>query len=216
MYPSAGMAFCGLSCIDLKDKLICHRPMRLPEEPKEGLLPKPFERFFTYMPTNTTCIMIRRSVLADVGVFDTTLHIGEDWDLWYRITRKYDAAYTLDPSLAMSREHPGNMPKQNARAISDRLNLILKHLPDVQDAAVRAEQVQRIRTDLVLLQEQSMREGHGTNGYAALLKHEYAPSSFRYRLGSVMRRQPKWVGTIYARIVRALGQAHRGTVGKDT
>jgi glycosyltransferase involved in cell wall biosynthesis len=214
-HPSAGMTFCALTCIDIDDRFIGYRPTRLPPEPHEGLLAKPFEQFLTYVPTNTTCIMIRRSVLTDVGVFDTTLHIGEDWDLWYRITQKYDAAYTLDASLAKSRDHPGNMPKQDARAIGDRICLMLKHLPHVQSPSVRTEQIGRIQRDIVLLQEQIMREGHHTNGYAKLLEHEFAPASLRYRVGSVMRRQPKWVGAIYARIVRTLGGVQRSTLGKN-
>jgi glycosyltransferase involved in cell wall biosynthesis len=214
-HPSAGMAFCALTCIDVDDRFIGYRPTRLAPEPREGLLIKPFERFLTYVPTNTSCIMVRRSVLTDVGFFDTTLHIGEDWDLWYRITQKYDAAYTLDASLAKSRDHPGNMPKQDARAIGDRICLMLKHLPQVQNQSVRTEQVGRIQRDIVLLQEQIMRERHHANGYAKLLEHPYAPASFRYRVGSMMRRQPKWIGTIYARIIRALGSLQRNTLGKD-
>ena len=214
-HPSAGMAFCALTCIDIDDRFIGYRPTRLPPEPREGLLPKPFEQFLTYMPTNTSCIMIRRSVLADVGVFDTSLHIGEDWDLWYRITQKYDAAYTLDASLAKSRDHPGNMSKRDARAIGDRICLMLKHLPQVQSESVRAGQIGRIQRDLVLLQKQIMRERHHTNGYAKLLEHQYAPASLRYRVGSMMRRQPKWIGAVYARIVRSLGYLQRSTLGKD-
>ena len=41
---------------------------------------------------NPSRVMLRRSVLADVGVFDPTIRWGQDWDLWIRIVSRYDAA----------------------------------------------------------------------------------------------------------------------------
>jgi len=38
-------------------------------------------------PTSGT--MVRRRVLDDVGVFDTSLRTRQDWDLWFRIARRY-------------------------------------------------------------------------------------------------------------------------------
>lgn len=208
-HPSAGLAFSAYTCIGPDDEVLGLRPTRLPPEPREGLLSKPFARLMDHMPTNTTCVMVRKAVLDELGVFDTGLYIGEDWDLWYRIAKRYDAAYTLDASLARCRDHPQNMPKHDARGIADRVQLILKHLPDVTDPADHAEQVRRVRADLVLLQEQVMREGRDVNGYRQLLEHELAPGTFRYKVGALVRRQPKWIRTAYAKVVRALGQLQR-------
>ena len=101
---SAGLAFSAYTCIGPDDEVIGLRPTRLPPEPREGLLNKPFARLMDHMPTNTTCVMVRKSVLDELGVFDTGLYIGEDWDLWYRIAKRYDVAYTLDASLARQQD----------------------------------------------------------------------------------------------------------------
>jgi glycosyltransferase involved in cell wall biosynthesis len=214
-YPSAGLAFGGYLCVDVDEKLLGERPTGLPASPGEGLLKEPFPRIMDYMPTGTPCILMRRSALDAVGGFDTDFHIGEDWDLWYRIAKQFDFAYCLT-GLTCCRDHPNNMPKYNAGAIADKVKLILKHLPDVRDPAAKHEQVRRLRAEMVLLQEQLLRECKEANGYTTLLRHELAPQSMRYRLGAVMRRQPKWVGRAYANLVRKMGTWHRGqaTLGK--
>lgn len=42
------------------------------------------------MPSGVT---IRRSILKDIGGFDETLTNGDDWDLWFRITRIFPIGY---------------------------------------------------------------------------------------------------------------------------
>lgn len=212
-YPTAGMAFGGYLCIDSDEKLIGERPTGLPSEPREGLIERPFPRVMDYMPTGTPCIMMRREALARVGHFDENFHIGEDWDLWYRIGKAYDYAYTLE-GLTCCREHPNNMPKYDSGAIADKIKLILKHLPDVTEAGAREEQLRRLRAEMVLLQEQLLRERKAANGYTSLLEHELAPHTMRFRLGGVMRRQPKWVGRAYAQLVRRLGVWQRKQLSK--
>jgi hypothetical protein len=208
-HPSAGLAFGGYLCIDAEDRLMGERPNGLPAEPREGVLVRPFLQVLNYVPLGTPCVLVRRGVLDEVGRFDTALHVGEDWDLWYRIAKRYDFAYTLE-GLTMCREHPANMPKANAGAIADKIKLILKHLPDVEDAGARQEQVRRVRGEMVLLQEQLLREGKESNGMSELLEHELRPRTMRYWMGAVMRRGPGWVGRSYARVVRAVGTWQRG------
>jgi glycosyltransferase involved in cell wall biosynthesis len=208
-YPSAGLTFSAYVCIDADDKVIGQRPTRLPPEPREGLLVKPFYTLINHMPTNTTCVMARRSVLEEMNFFDTALYIGEDWDLWYRIAKKYDMAYTLDSSMAFCRDHPQNMPKHNARGIADRLRLIIKHLPDVHEPNLRAELIRRARENLVLLQEQLMRERLDQRPYMDLLEHKLAPKSIRYRMGAFVRKRSSPVQKTYTWLVRTLGRLQR-------
>jgi hypothetical protein len=172
-------------------------------------LAKPFPAIMDYMPTGTPCIMMRREAIDAVGDFDVDLQIGEDWDLWYRIAKKFDFAYTLE-GLTCVRDHPQNMEKGDSGAIAAKVKLILKHLPDVREPAARAEQVRRLGGELELLQEQLLREKRRANGWLPLLEHELAPRTLRFKVGSIVRRQPEWIGSAYARLVRTLGQLHRG------
>jgi hypothetical protein len=105
------------------------------------------------------------------------------------------------------------MPKANAGAIADKVRLILKHLPDVHDPAARAEQIRRLRGEMILLQEQLLREKREANGMVPLLEHELAPRTARFRIGALMRRQPKWIGEAYAKLVRAMGKLTRSATG---
>jgi glycosyltransferase involved in cell wall biosynthesis len=56
-----------------------------------------------------TCstVMVRRSCLDDVGLFDPKYSpLGEDWDMWTRIAKKYDVAYIAKP-LGIYLDHAG-------------------------------------------------------------------------------------------------------------
>jgi glycosyltransferase involved in cell wall biosynthesis len=208
-HPTAGLAFGGYLCIDTEDQLTGERPTGLPPSPREALFPKPFPAIMDYMPTGTPCILMRKEALAAAGDFDTNLHIGEDWDLWYRIGKKFDFVYSLE-GLTCVRDHPQNMEKGDSGAIADKIKLILKHLPDIHEQAARDEQLRRLRSEIELLQEQLLREKKHANGLSHLLEHELAPKSFRFKAGSVMRRQPMWIGSAYAALIRMMGSVQRG------
>ncbi len=66
----------------------------------EGLL------FWDHITSST--VMARRRCFDDVGLFDPQLCVGEDWDMWIRIAKKYDVAY-IDRPLANYLKHSGNI-----------------------------------------------------------------------------------------------------------
>jgi hypothetical protein len=57
---------------------------------------------------NPSRVMFRRSVLADVGVFDPTIRWGQDWDLWIRIIMRYNVAILPTPVIVY-RWHEQNL-----------------------------------------------------------------------------------------------------------
>jgi glycosyltransferase involved in cell wall biosynthesis len=207
-HPSAGLAFGGYLAVDRNERLIKQRDTGLPPQPEEGLMPRPFEAILRHMPMGTPCVMVRRSVIDDVGSFDVSFRLGEDWDLWYRIARKYDFVYS-QRGLTCCREHPNNTPKFTAAALADQVRLIHKHLPDVAGRETRSVLVRRLRRCTTLFQEQLLREGLAANGNQDLLQHPLAPRTLRFFLGRMVGRQPIWVGRAYARLVRALGTIRR-------
>jgi len=52
--------------------------------------------------------MIRRQCFQTVGLFDPQLRVGEDWDMWLRIAKRYDVAYVARP-LGNYLKHAGNI-----------------------------------------------------------------------------------------------------------
>jgi glycosyltransferase involved in cell wall biosynthesis len=56
----------------------------------------------------TSTVIVRRSVLADVGLFDPALAGNEDWELWLRIARRWPILVTPWPPVASYRIHGKN------------------------------------------------------------------------------------------------------------
>lgn len=207
-YPSAGLAFSSIQVIDPNDTPCGERWHGLNTTTDEGLLRKPFELIMRHMPTQTSGVMVRRSVIEHLGDFDLDLPVVEDWDLWYRIAKAHDFAYTKRP-LACNRTHADNLPKADTVALTSGLRMNLKHLPDVQDPETRQRLLDRMRRQFTLLQEELLREGRGRDGFEHLLGHELAPRTKRYALGSFLGKAPGFVGQAYARLIRAMGTLKR-------
>lgn len=68
----------------------------------------------------TSTVMIRRDVLDEVGGFDESLRIGEDYDLWLRASR-VTPILRVPRSLALYRQHPDSItrraPERNWQAL---------------------------------------------------------------------------------------------------
>lgn len=57
-------------------------------------------------------ILLSRSVLDDVGLFDESLPACEDYDLWLRIFRKYQVALVKEPMLVKYGGHSDQLSKK--------------------------------------------------------------------------------------------------------
>ena len=207
-HPVAGLGFCQIVVIDPDDNIIKHRETGLPPEPREGLLERPFNTLIHHMPFQTSGVMLRRSVIQSLGDFDLTLPVGEDWDLWYRTSRSYDFVYTQE-GLACNRIHRDNLPKYSKSALASNLRLNLKHLPEITDSEARTIIENRIRLQILLLQEELLRDGVPSNGYTDFLTHDLRPRTMRYRTGAALRYLPRWLGKSYANAIRRLGEISR-------
>jgi glycosyltransferase involved in cell wall biosynthesis len=59
----------------------------------------------------TSTVMAHRTLFTDIGVFDTSLRIGEDYDLWLRASRLTEILRVSRP-LALYRMHVSNITRQ--------------------------------------------------------------------------------------------------------
>lgn len=62
----------------------------------------------------TSSVLMQRSLLAEIGDFDTTLRIGEDYDLWLRASRVTRIERVARP-LALYRQHPASITRSAPR-----------------------------------------------------------------------------------------------------
>ncbi|MBN1427560.1 MAG: glycosyltransferase [Anaerolineae bacterium] len=59
-------------------------------------------------PLTTPTVMVKRSVFEQVGLFDETMDLAEDIDLWCRISRRFEIT-SLPEALSRIHHHPGNI-----------------------------------------------------------------------------------------------------------
>ena len=75
----------------------------------------------------TSSVVIRRSVLDQVGIFDPLYLAAEDFDLWLRIAQRHEVR-CLDAPLVLYRTHDNNSALQYVRTASATINILMKHL----------------------------------------------------------------------------------------
>lgn len=57
---------------------------------------------------NPSMVMVRRSALADAGLFNENIRWGQDWELWQRLVERHDAWVIPEP-LTVYRWHRDNL-----------------------------------------------------------------------------------------------------------
>jgi glycosyltransferase involved in cell wall biosynthesis len=57
---------------------------------------------------NPSVVLVRRECFREVGVFDESLHLGQDWDMWIRIARRFLIG-VIDHPLILFTKHSGSL-----------------------------------------------------------------------------------------------------------
>jgi glycosyltransferase involved in cell wall biosynthesis len=71
-------------------------------------------------------VLVRKTALDAVGLFDESLRACEDWDMWLRISAQYRFGSTSQ-TLALYRRHGSNMTGDLARMQENMLAVVRKH-----------------------------------------------------------------------------------------
>jgi glycosyltransferase involved in cell wall biosynthesis len=85
----------------------------------------------------TSGTVVRRSCLDDVGYFDETLSIAQDYDLWLRICYRWKVALVNKP-LVIKRNRDGNLSSNLPKTGAERILLFEKVLQKFSDIAPRS------------------------------------------------------------------------------
>jgi len=103
------------------DKLICHtdeiwirngqrvNPMKKHKK-FGGII---YERCLPLCVISPSSVMIHRSVFEDVGVFDESLEVCEDYDLWLRICAKYSVLFIDEPLIVKYGGHKDQLSRKH-------------------------------------------------------------------------------------------------------
>jgi glycosyltransferase involved in cell wall biosynthesis len=81
-------------------------------------------------------ILIRKDLLDRVGLFDETLAITEDYDLWLRLAFASRAAFVDEP-LAWIRRHEGSISREREILTHQNMLTVLERLSDRQQLSLR-------------------------------------------------------------------------------
>jgi glycosyltransferase involved in cell wall biosynthesis len=108
-----------------------------------------YTRFFFDNHVMPSSVLLRRECLEAVGLFDEGFYVAEDWDLWFRIARRFRFAY-LNYPMVLYRVHEGSLSNDHARMRQHELLVIKKALandPNLK-SLIGSNQVQRALHEL--------------------------------------------------------------------
>ncbi|OPY61757.1 MAG: UDP-Glc:alpha-D-GlcNAc-diphosphoundecaprenol beta-1,3-glucosyltransferase WfgD [Pelotomaculum sp. PtaU1.Bin065] len=94
--PLAGISMCGYSMVDSNNIILrTYIPARINYCNKDKLV----ELFLTrnVVSAGSSTAIVRRKVFDEVGFFDESLKVAEDWDMWMRICRRFDLDVVYEP-----------------------------------------------------------------------------------------------------------------------
>ena len=102
------------------DKLICHteeiwirngqrvNPMKKHQKYGEYI----YEKCLPLCVISPSSVMIHQSVFNDIGVFDESLEVCEDYDLWLRICAKYPTLFIDEPLIVKYGGHEDQLSRK--------------------------------------------------------------------------------------------------------
>jgi glycosyltransferase involved in cell wall biosynthesis len=118
-HPNVAMVYCGWHVwkADNEGRFIVPKEFKSPVNPSEIDLSESgwiYHKLLLDCICLTSTVMLRKNIVSDIGVFDTDLACGEDYDYWLRISRiteihKLKSKLVLYRSIQQSISH---MPTQ--------------------------------------------------------------------------------------------------------
>lgn len=115
-----GVVYCRASYLDELSKNVNYEMTSPYLQPRRGRV-TPYLIFDNFLQFSST--VVRRDCLVQFGVFDETMKMGIDWDLWLRLSTAYSFDYVNDRLFSYRMGHAGQMSKnmEERHRCSDRI-----------------------------------------------------------------------------------------------
>jgi hypothetical protein len=136
-HPAAAMVYTGCEIMDAQGNLV--RRVTNPVHKTDGVYDElPSLLFGCHIPHSS--VLIRRSILLNLGGYDPALSKSADWDLWLKAASRYPVAFLKEP-LYQYRRHGKNMSvsletlirtEQEMDLIFGRALELLEHRPELR------------------------------------------------------------------------------------
>jgi len=96
---------------------------RIPDPPLSKAIDKCFKELFFRNQIAGATVLLKKSCLDQIGLFDERMFFGEDYELWLRMSRFFLIGY-IDRVLYLYRQHSSNMSTNFERALLGEIKVI--------------------------------------------------------------------------------------------
>jgi len=110
-HPEVGLCYGRVHYIDEQGNLIWWKKMRGEKKDRIRDGKEQIACLLFRGDMNTSAVLVRRGCLEEAGIFDPSLHLGQDIDMWLRVCQKYPIGYFAEPLVKM-RIHPKSTTEQ--------------------------------------------------------------------------------------------------------
>jgi len=103
------------------------------EDRMEKLVPAPpasriKQELMNWIPFAPSTVVFRRSKVNEIGGFDPTMRLGEDWDMWHRFIKAGAEFAAVNEPLTFYRRSPAGLSHQAARLLEYQKVVVRKHI----------------------------------------------------------------------------------------
>jgi glycosyltransferase involved in cell wall biosynthesis len=98
-----------------------------------------------------SAVMIKKTLFAQMGLFDESLRACEDYDLWLRITREHVVGLVDDLTVVKQGGHDDQLSMRYSAMDRFRVQALLKALEKEEDSEYRTELIAMIRKKATIL-----------------------------------------------------------------
>lgn len=119
-FPRVGFVYCDYALFK-GERVLRANNLRAEEKLGGDIFPNLLESNFLC----TGALLIRRECFTRAGLFDETLPPVEDWDMWLRLARQFQAEY-VDAALVRIREDPTHASRNPQIIYTRNLQLVAK------------------------------------------------------------------------------------------
>jgi glycosyltransferase involved in cell wall biosynthesis len=109
-HPAVGMVYCAVDTIDENGKVT----LPAPNDPTPEIIPPELAAqimfFHGSIAGNIANVLLRRDVLAEVGLFREDMKISADFEMWVRLSGSYPIGHISEPLVDL-RNHAGQFSR---------------------------------------------------------------------------------------------------------
>jgi glycosyltransferase involved in cell wall biosynthesis len=98
---------------------------------------------------SASAVLIKKEVFSNVGLFDENLRFAEDWDMWIRISRKYEIDYS-EKAIVHIRKHGNNTSNNFLKNIIGEIEFYNKWVPILDYKNIPIEWRTRLLGQIIL------------------------------------------------------------------